>query len=325
MITLFRRRLVVAGALGALAPAFSFAQARPVKIGMLSGSPLSKSALAPILLKALADLGYRDGAGMVLEYRHSDDPAGYPARARELIARKCDIIFAFVSESAARALLDAHTDIPVVLLAFDYDPVEKGIVRSYARPGGNMTGVYTPVAPLTTKRLEIAQEVLPKAKRFLVLSDSYTADQLAVLRKAAEARRIQLTISEFTNSPYNFRAAFEAGRRERVDAVWLFTTPEFSQRRAEISALLLSHRQPGFSGTVMSTSPGVLVGYGHDLVKGTRRGAEIAVKVLKGASAGDTPVEQADEFELVVNLKTATTLGIKVPQSVRTRATTIIE
>jgi len=101
---------------------------------------------------------------MALEYRYSQDPGRYPALARELIARKCDVIFAFVAESIARALLDARADTPIVFLAFDYDPVESGIVSSYARPGGSITGVYTPVAALTMKRLEIAVRILKGTK-----------------------------------------------------------------------------------------------------------------------------------------------------------------
>ncbi|HEX6530908.1 MAG TPA: ABC transporter substrate binding protein, partial [Burkholderiales bacterium] len=173
-----RRQILIVGALGALGVRSAKAQPQVPRIGILSAAPIEKSPLAKQLLSALGELGYRDGAGMALEYRHSATPSGYPALARELIARKCDAIFAFVDEASARAFLDARTDTPIVLFAFDYDPVEKGIVRSYARPGGNMTGVYTPAAPLIRKRLEVAQELLPKAKRFLVLSDGYTTEHL---------------------------------------------------------------------------------------------------------------------------------------------------
>ena len=319
-----RRQVLAALAVGAFDFPRAIGQSHGVRVGMLAGAPLDKSVLAKPLLTALAGLGYREGTGMVLEYRYSTDRSRYPALAKELIARKCDVIFSFVDEANGRAFLDARTDTPVVLLAFDYDPVERGIVRSYARPGGNITGVYNAAGLFVTKRLEIAREVLPKARRFLVLSDRFNADHLAVLKKAA-AGRVELTVVEFAKSPYDFRAAFEAGRRERVDAVWLHTSPEFVQRREELSALLLSHRLPGFTGTVMGSSPGMLVGFGHDQSRGVQRVAEMAARILKGAKPGDIPIEQMDVFELVVNLRTAKALGVKVPQSAIARATRVIE
>ena len=149
-----RRRFLLATALGAIAPVRTFAQARPVKVGMLG--PRAKSFFAPFVLQRLAELGYREGSSMVLEYRHADGVADrFPQLARDLIKLECDLIFAIGSEHAARALRDARSPVPIVFLAVDYDPLEQGIVKSLARPGGNLTGVYALNLPMVLKRLEI--------------------------------------------------------------------------------------------------------------------------------------------------------------------------
>jgi len=234
-------------------------------------------------------------------------------------------MFALISEPAARAFRDARSSIPVVFLAFDYDPVEKGMIASLRRPGGNMTGVYVPQAALIAKRLEIAQEVLPGANRFLVLTDVHTKDQLAALRTAAAARRVQLTVVEYAQQPYDFPAGFEAGRREKVDALILFFSPEFTASRAKLSALFASYKLPVIVPGVMAANPGILVSYSQNQAKIFRRAAEIGVQILKGTKAAEIPVEQPLEFDLVVNLKTAKALGVKIPYSVMARATKVIE
>ena len=320
-----RRQVVLALAFGALHFPIAKGQQRLPRIGMLAGAPIDKSLLASMLLNELAERGYRRDTGMALEYRYADRPDRYPALARELFTRKCDVIFSFVTEEPARALRDAGTAVPVVLLALDYDPVEKGIVESFARPGANITGVHTPSGAIVAKWLEIAQELLPRARRFLVLGDHHNRDHVAALRKAAEARRLQLTVIEFKESPYNFRAALESGRREGVDGVIVLTNPEAARRRAEIGALLSSHKLPSMVGTVLSNEPGILVSYSHDLRRSVRRGVDMAIRILKGTKPADIPIEQADTYDLVLNLKTAKALGVNIPQAVMARATRLIE
>ena len=320
-----RRQFVLAGVLGALGSSHVAAQPRLPRIGMLSAAPIDKSLLASMLLNELAERGYRQDTGMALEYRYADSPDRYPALARELFTRKCHVIFSFVSEEPARALRDAGTAVPVVLFAFDYDPVEKGIVKSFARPGANITGVHSPITAIMAKWLEIAQELLPKARRFLVLGDHYTRYQISVLRNAAEQRRLQLTVVEFQGSPYDFRAAFESGRREGVDGVIVLTNPETTRRRAEIGALLASYKLPSMVGMMMSNEPGILISYSPDLRRSVRRGVDMAIRILKGTKPADIPIEQADTYDLVLNLKTAKALGVKVPPAVMARATRLVE
>lgn len=319
-----RRDLLAAGAF-ALVPSAAFAQARPVKVGMLSPLPLAKSLLTPGIVRRLGELGYREGRNMVLEYRSADGASErYPQLARELIGLKCDIIFVAGPELPARALRDARSTIPVVFLANDYDPVERGIVRSLARPDGNITGVYVPILVLVAKRMQILREVSPGIRRLLVLSDGYTRDQLAVVRKTGDAMGMQIVVVEFEKAPYDLAAAFDSGRKADVQGLLSLSSPILAGHFAAMAAKALEHRLPSI-GSQGFVERGGLIGYGPDAAKITAKVAEVGVRILKGAKPADIPVEQADDVELAINSKAARTLGVKIPESVLARATRVIE
>lgn len=319
-----RRQLLLAGALGAMAPVCAFAQARPVRIGMLAPRPLAESTFSPAIVRRLSELGYRQGSGMVLEYRFPDGAGErFPKLARELLDLKCDLIFAG-SLGAARALRDARPAIPVIFIAVDFDPLAQGFVASLRIPGGNMTGVYLRQGAVAAKRLEIARETLPGAKRFLVLADEHTQEQLDAVRKAAEAASVTLTVVEFRKQPYDLAAAFETGLRAGVEALIGLGSPVFAANLGKVSVFLARHRLPAI-GSAYAAEAGFLLSYSADHVKAGRRAADLGVRILKGAKPADTPVEQTDEFELVINLKTARALGVKIPHAVLTRAARAIE
>ena len=317
-----RRRclLLLAGAL--LAP-LAGAQARTPRIGILSALPLDRSAYGGPLVKSLAALGYRDGAGAILEYRSVDGlPDRYPKQARELVDLKCDVIFPIGNELPVRALLKLGTPVPVVFWAGDYDPLEKGIVKSLARPEGNMTGVYAPQGMLVAKRVDLLREARPEARRFLVLADPWSRDNVADARKAAAVAGVQLTVIEFSKQPYNFAQAFASGQQEGAEGLILLNSPVFRTHIDEILAFAAQRRLPSAGS---GGYPGILLAYYADLGKGAARVAALGARILKGAKPADIPVEQTSEFQLVVNLKTAKTLGLKVPQSLTLRATRVIE
>jgi len=215
--------------------------------------------------------------------------------------------------------------VPVVFYAVDFDPVEKGLVKNLRRPEWNMTGLYSPIESLAAKKLELAQDVLPQAKHFLVLSDFHSSDQLRALKAAAQARGARLTVVEFEQAPYDLAGAFETGRRAGVDGFIGLSSPFFGGRRAELGRLFVKYRMPALGARLSLQEPGYLAGYHFNFTKIARRTAEIMVQVLKGAKPADIPIEQADEFELVINLKTAKALGVKFPYSVLARATQVIE
>src|SRR5512145_3042020 len=315
-----RRQFLLATASSALGVRLAAAQSRS-RVGIVAGIPREKSLATRVLLERLAELGYREGTTISVEYRNSARVDRHPALAREMIERRCDVIFAIGQESMARALRDARTSVPVVLIATEYDPVESGIVESFARPGGNITGVYAPISALLGKRVEIAQEILPKADRFLVLADDLSKRQLDALRIVGRARGLQLTVAEFAQPPYDFASAFEDGRRAGVQGVLLLTSPEFLSSRKEITALLEQHRLPAFAPDALADLPGVLASYSIDTRKFIRRAAELGERILKGVKADENPLEQPDEYTILLNLRTARALSIKVPYSVVSRAT----
>lgn len=319
-----RRRFLFAAALGAIAPADVLAQQKMVRVGVLSPRALSASAYAPHLVRRLEELGYRDGSAMVLEYRSSDGVVErYAALARELIERRCDLVIT-LGLLPARALRDARAQMPVVFLAIEGDPVKDGLVSNLRRPEGNLTGVYIPQEAMVGKRFEVLREVLP-VRRLLVLADPTGKAQVEIARRNAELAGIELTIVQFSRPPYDFDAAFAQGLRARVEAAMLLDSPRFSNDRAEISALMLKHRLPSISYSVQHAEAGMLMSFSANQLKFARRAAEIGVQILKGAKPADIPVEQADEFELTINARTAKALGVKIPESVLARATRIVQ
>jgi putative ABC transport system substrate-binding protein len=321
-----RRQVVFAAALGALSVRYGAAQTRSVRVGILLARPLNQSFYGPGIVRRLGELGYREGSSMLLEHRSADGIADrFPRLAAELIQANCDVIFAVGPEQPVRALQIAGSRVPVVFLAVDYDPLEKGVVTNLSKPDRNTTGVYIPQGLLAAKRLEILREMLPRARRFLVLSDIFSKDQIAAVRDAAEAANVQLTVIEFARSPYDFAAAFESAQQARVEGFIGLTSPVFATRSAELAELLNRYKLPGAGWTPAVMRAGFLIGYGEDSAKVSRRAADIGARILKGAKASDIPVEQADEFEFVINSTTARALGIKIPESVMARATRIVQ
>ena len=319
-----RRRLLITATLGAALPSLTLAQRRQPKIGMLSTLPLNRSIFAPVVVSRLGELGYRDGKTMTFEFRAPASPHESAAtQAAELAAMKCDLIFVVSSDLQLRSLKSQNVSAPVVFLAADYDPVEKGFIASFARPGGNMTGVVTHAAELAAKRVEILKEIIPGAQRFLVLTDRVSMDMLPAIEKAARQSGVTLIRADISG-PADLEGAFAKARERGAEGLVLAASPLFSGLVKRIAELARLHRLPaiGFPGTAET---GFLLTYSSDNRRLASRMAEMGVQILKGASPGTMPVEQPSEFILVVNLSTARDLGIKVPYSVIARATKVID
>ena len=322
MIT--RRKLILA--LGACVPQIAFGQTPSVRIGVLAAR--QPSLFFPQVLARLGELGYVEGKNLVVDYRSADGVAErFPQLARDLIRAKCDLIFAVGPLQAARALLDAKVDVPVVVLAVDYDPVKAGIVASLRRPGGNVTGVFSLSSSLMAKRLELLREIVPKAKRILVLSDLFTVEQLESVRQAATQLRVDIVVETFAALPYDIEAAVARGRKAGAEAILTLSSPALYDRRTTINQLVRQYRLPlagagvGLAGAIDGSEALFIYGAVEPFV----RAGDMAVSILKGAKAGDIPMEQPKEFELVVNLKTAKALKISIPQSILLRANRVIE
>jgi putative ABC transport system substrate-binding protein len=321
-----RRDTVLALAALGVAPRAATAQERPVRIGALVGR--RNSTFMPPLLKRLGELGYVEGRNLTVEYRSADGVLErFPALARELIDAKCDVIFAIGAPQAAQALVAAKSTVPVVIIANDYDPVKSGIVSNLRRPGGNLTGVFLSQIELSAKRLELMRAALPATTRYLVLGDAFTKDQLDATRQAATKLRVELVAETFGSPPYDIEAAIAKARTPRVEALIVLTSPQLFDLRAKIAESAMTHKLPASVGYAASGwgEVGFLIAYAAEFNKMSARAAEIAVSILKGAKPGDIPIEQATNYELMVNLKTARALGITVPQAVLLRADHVIE
>jgi putative tryptophan/tyrosine transport system substrate-binding protein len=325
------RRAFVAGTVALLAaPLAAEAQhaAKIVRIGLLSyaASDSASAARWKAFGNRLRELGYVEGQNVIFESRWGDGQVGrLRGLAAELIDAKVDILVTATSE-AALAAKQATSSIPIVT-ATGADPVELGLVASLARPGGNVTGVFSMSNELAGKRLELLKQLIPRVSRVAFLRDSDNRASALNLREAeSAARTLGLTVQGVgVRGPKEFDAAFVAMKRARVDAVIVGeNTPFFADRR-RIADLAVMHRLPTVAQAKEYAEAGGLVSYGPDYPDQFRQAAVYVDKILRGAKPSDLPVEQPTKFELVINLKTAKALGLTIPPSVLLRADEVIQ
>jgi putative ABC transport system substrate-binding protein len=323
-----RRKLVVAIGAGALvAPFGCLAQLVKVqRIGFLGFAPASAWASQIEALQAgLRDLGYVEGRNIVIEFRWAARVDQMPELAAELVRMNVDVIFAPASTQVEPARQATRT-IPIVF-AQHADPVGTGHVATLARPGGNITGVSMVLTELAAKGLELLREVVPHATRIGVLWNPTTPSHPFVL-KALEAigqkMGIQLLMLP-TQSVEDFEPVFATMTRERVGAFLVPSSPLTNSQPAALAELALQHRLPGMFGNKAIVVAGGLMSYGADFNYMYRRAAIYVDKILKGAKPGDLPVEQASNYYLVINRRTAKSIGITIPHSVLVRADEVIQ
>jgi putative ABC transport system substrate-binding protein len=227
---------------------------------------------------------------------------------------------------AALAAREATTSIPIVT-ATGGDLVELGLVTSLARPGGNVTGVISLIHTLTSKRMELLKQVIPRASRVAILRDPSNRGSLAALQEAESvAKPLELTVQALdVRASKDLDAAFSSLKRDRVDAVILGENTRFIADRRRIAELAVSNRLPMMTPAREFTEAGGLLSYGTEYLDLFRRAATYIDRILKGARPGDLPVEQPTKFELVVNLKAARALGVTIPQFLLQSADQVIE
>lgn len=325
-----RRRHVFATLLAhgaALAGGAALAQARlPSIVVLLHGKQDAYPGGLQALTEGMRELGYVEGRNYVMEVRWSDNHVDrLPALARELLAKKPDIAVA-APVLSTQALHRESKTVPIVM-ASGAGAQRVGLIASLARPGGNVTGVTNQLDELAAKQLELLREIAPNAKRVMTLSSGLGAAEPDVRggsRIAAKTYGMTL-IEALADSAAKLTQVSAVCERERCDALVVLLDPNVSSFRTEVAAMAAGLRIPAVYPTLVYVDDGGLVAYATDHLPLFRRAATYVDKILKGARPADLPVEQPTRFELAVNLKTARTLGIRIPQSVLLRADRLIE
>ena len=326
-----RRRELIKGIAGSVAawPLAARAQQRamPVVGFMNAADPESDKQQLAAFLKGLEEVGYVDGKNVVIEYRWAEAKVErLPAFAADLVQRQVSVIAA-TTTPAALAAQAATTTIPIVFESGS-DPVRLGLVASLNRPGGNVTGATSLIVELQPKRLELLHELLPSVSvmAFLVnpadraLAQSQTREVLS----AARARNLELHILN-ASSERDFDAVFADIKRLRVGGLVIGAGSIFVRETTRLAALTVRNSVPSIYENRDFVAGGGLMSYGADIFENYRLVGVYTGRVLKGENPAELPVLQPARFDLVINLKTAKTLGLSVPQALLATATEVIE
>jgi putative ABC transport system substrate-binding protein len=323
-----RRREFIVVMSGALlgAPSARAQQSATPAIGFLRSTSLEHSAhLMTAFREGLNQAGFAEGRNVVIEFRSAEDRLDrIPALVGELLRRQAAVLVVNTpADSAAKA---ATTEVPIVF-ATGGDPVRDGLVPSLSRPGGNVTGVVFFNRQLGTKRLEMLRQIVPKATTIGVLLNPDIPDPQAQqrdVRTAAQAMDQQLVVLN-VSSRRDIETAFAEFVRRRVDAVLVGSGAFLNSHREHIVALAAAHALPTSYVWREAAVAGGLMSYGPSITGAYRQVGIYAGRILKGEKPGDLPVMQSTNFEFVVNLKTARTLGLEIPSALLALADEVIE
>lgn len=291
-------------------------------IGILMISAGPDDPLIEAIRKGLRDRGYVEDRDFRIAHRRAHGQVDRLPRFAEELVRLNAAAIVTGTEEATLAARQATSTIPIVAVLGE-DPVASGFIESFNRPGGNITGLYTPIE-LAGKRLELLKEILPGLSRVAVLWDSQGHAELEQLKPAARSLGIQLQLLEM-KAPYDLDAAFRMAKRQKAGAVVVLDiSSELYVRSARLGSLALANGLPLTGGERDLVEAGGLMSYGMDVSASFYRAAYFIDRLLKGAKASDLPFEQPTKYELVVNLKTAKAFGVTIPQSILLRADKVI-
>jgi putative tryptophan/tyrosine transport system substrate-binding protein len=322
--------MALLGTAAALSPAAQAQQPMPV-IGYLSNGSLESDLIAARLTafrQGLNEMGYVEGQSVVIEYRWAQSQYDrLPGLAADLVRRQVAVIAAIGGAPQAVAAKAATATIPIVFTVGP-DPVQLGLVASLNRPGGNITGVTSLTAELEAKRLDLVRQLLPTVAVVALLvnptNPATTEAETRSLRDAARSRGLQMHLLEASNES-EIDAAFRTLVEFRAGALVVGADTFFETRRDQIVALAARDAVPVIYAWRLFAEAGGLMSYGTDLADTMRQAGVLAGKILKGAKPADLPVQQVVKVGLVINLKTAETLGLTVPLTLSGRADEVIE
>lgn len=312
-------------------PARAQAAPRRARIAVLGGSkglsdPASVRTMHEPLRKGLRDLGWVEGRNLDIEWRFAEgQPERLPALLAESLASAPDVLIA-IGPRPAMLAKDATRTLPIVAGPVD-DPVQMGLAESYARPGRNITGTSGAYEGILSRRLQLLKDLVPGARRVGILMNPFTATRAGIEKAVEEERRqLGLAIVVFeARGPEDFDTALAAMARERLDGVLILADAVFYQHRMRLGDWCVKQRLPSIWGGAGYLDAGGLASFQGDFAELMRRAARMVDKILKGTPPGEIAWEQSTKFELVLNMKAARSLGLKVPQSVLVSADEVIE
>lgn len=321
-----RRKLMAALGVGIIVPLRVIAQQKAWRIGFLGvGSASGYVKEVEAIRAELRKLGYIEGKNIAVDFRWAEsNPDKLKQLAVDLVAQKPDVIITHAMPGM-RAAIQATSTIPIVI-ADGPDPVAAGLVKSLARPGGNVTGSTAFQAELVAKRLELLQEAVPRIKHVGALFNASNPNMRAYakeLENAAGAKKIELHPIEVKLLD-DFPDAFSSFAQKRVDAVIIAEDPLFNSNNTVLAALAKTHKLPAV-GISSFAEAGGLLGYSANRPLLYGHSAAFVDKILRGAKPGEIPIERATKFDLIVNAKTAHALNLKLPQLMLQRADKVIE
>jgi putative tryptophan/tyrosine transport system substrate-binding protein len=322
-----RRKLLFSlGAVALAVPLTPFAQqAKIYRVGVLSTTTAANAPIVRAFTQGMEKLGWIDGKNISIEHRYAEGDADrLPALATDLVQRKVDVIVTFSGTGTLAAMRVAGA-IPMVFVTLT-DPVGMGLVRSRARPGGNITGITGIGSELMAKRMQLLKETIPKISRLAVIVTGEPTDvlQFAEVQRAAEAFGIKV-LSIKVRQRDDLSQALALLRRWRAESMYVLDASVNFYNRELLAKFAAENGVPMITGAKPYVEAGGFISYGTNYEDLSRQAAPLVDKILRGAKPADIPIEQTGTVELAINIKTAKTLGIKIPQSLLARADKVIE
>jgi putative tryptophan/tyrosine transport system substrate-binding protein len=295
-----------------------------LRVGTASSQPRS-SPLWKAFEQRMAELGYQEGKNYTFDYLNVPKVEEYETGYRKLAERDIDIIVASGPEISLKSALASSETKPIVMVAVDYDPLALGYVTSLARPGGNVTGLFLQQIELMAKRIQLLKSAFPDMQALTVFRDRTCFDQWKAAEGAAANLGLRVAGIDLGDPPFDYDKALAQAKPEYRGTVFVLASGFFIRDRERLADFALRNRLVSMFCFREPVDTGGLLSYGASFSVMYRRAAEYVDRIARGAKPADLPIEQPTKFELVINLKTAKTLGVVIPPSFLATADEVIE